>query len=492
MRFRLILILLSSFQFVLAQFAKEQNIYGWIDLQYEQSEPSEGNFGQPEFLDDISDISLTKVNLYYDFKPNQYTQALIEIGYKTNAENDPQMPKYVTGEAYIDIGGVPFKLSNFKNMTPEQVLAFTGDTITQEELDGLAFLAQSIEGQEIQSAQAERDYGGIMIERAWFDINLDAGLNFRFGRYVNPVGIWNVDHGSPVLITARQPFQMGIVEIYPLALEGAMVYGSQFIGDHQLEYKVHLSGGRTTLDNRPKGIEDLGKGWRLKYNMDLLDGISIGHSGYWGGMRQAYFRSTPDLHLSQDNLLALESIYADGQLDVLEAEAFGDIIESSVDQTDLENTEQLRNHSHELVTGIDFSISSHQFSLQSEYNYMYVTNQDPNSMYYQGVTEMSGFYTILSYEQVFNDELTMTPYFLYEAIDFGNNKFNPVVNYSSYPLDDWQNYFIGLNFGIFNNVRIKTEVGIAKIDLDPDISSAQIKDMNITVKQFLTQFSMAF
>lgn len=493
MSFRVLTIFAVLMSTAFTQFVKEQNIYGWIDLQFEQSRPSEGNFGQPDFLDNISEFSLSRVNLYYDFKPNKKTRALIEIGYATDRYDRAGQPQYLTDVAYMPLGDTVIAIADFASLSPEMIQQITGQSISQEQLDGLGVLAQALQGQEVQASKQDEEYGGIIIERAWFDLNFNPHLNFRFGKYVNPVGIWNVDHGSPVLITARQPFQMSIVEIYPLSLTGAMFYGTHFFGDHSLDYSIHLNGGREDeFANRPQGIDDLGKGWRLKYNMDVLDGLSIGTSGYWGGMRESFFQSTPQVVLNQDQLNTLNSIYADQQLDVLEVNQFNQIIENSIDATDLENVEVVVNNSQELVVGIDFSITSHQWSLQTEYNYMMVTNELKTSQDYQKMTEMKGFYSILSYEHILTRDLTVTPYFLFEHIDFEGNKFNPIVNFSIYPLEDWQNYFIGLNFGIFNNVRIKTEVGMADINLDPNISDTPTKDIDINIMQFLTQFSMAF
>ena len=71
----ILLVLYCLPSFVLSQMVKEQNIYGYIDLELEQSITDQSNFGQPTFIDDIAEVSLAHVNLYYDVKPNEHTRA---------------------------------------------------------------------------------------------------------------------------------------------------------------------------------------------------------------------------------------------------------------------------------------------------------------------------------------------------------------------------------------------------------------------------------
>jgi len=58
-------------------------------------------------------------------------------------------------------------------------------------------------------------------------------------------GIWNVDHGSPVVLTVSQPYQTKVTPIFPESQMGLMSYGMMYLGDHDLSYNAWISNGRS-------------------------------------------------------------------------------------------------------------------------------------------------------------------------------------------------------------------------------------------------------
>jgi hypothetical protein len=88
-------------------------------------------------------------------------------------------------------------------------------------------------------------WGSIIIERAYLQWRYADLLQVRVGRFLNPFGIWNIDHGSPTLISLMVPnFQVN--ELIPIHLTGIELLGATAFGDWTAGYHAHASNGRTS------------------------------------------------------------------------------------------------------------------------------------------------------------------------------------------------------------------------------------------------------
>jgi hypothetical protein len=93
----------------------------------------------------------------------------------------------------------------------------------------------------------DRAVGGLMIERAFIEFSAFSFLSVQAGQFLTPYGIWNVDHGSPVIIGVSPPYIVGS-RLLPDSQVGLLAHGRVgLVDDLELGYALAISNGRTDL-----------------------------------------------------------------------------------------------------------------------------------------------------------------------------------------------------------------------------------------------------
>lgn len=91
-------------------------------------------------------------------------------------------------------------------------------------------------------------WGSVMIERAWLEYTVHPLLTIQGGQWLTPYGIWNVDHGSPVIIGVRRPYVVGTATMLPERQTGVQIYGRYLAGTTEIGYNLGLTNGRGPVD----------------------------------------------------------------------------------------------------------------------------------------------------------------------------------------------------------------------------------------------------
>lgn len=137
-------------------------------------------------------------------------------------------------------------------------------------------------------------WGGVEIERAWVEYTANNWLSVRAGQWLTPYGIWNVDHGSPVIVGVVRPYVVGDA-LFPERQTGIQFHGGTQLGGTQLGYHLTVSNGRGPIDSYRDLDNNKALGWRLfMRNESSIGAISLGFSGYWGRFTDSLQEFVPD------------------------------------------------------------------------------------------------------------------------------------------------------------------------------------------------------
>ncbi len=184
-------------------------LYGFMDMGFQRSWVNDESIVAATFDTNASTFVVGNIDLYFDFNPHPDWRALAEIRF-TNAPHGDI-------EEFGGITGKNFKRTNTSQFDPHAT-----------QLNA-------------------RLWGGYtVIERAWIEWKRFQQFRLRTGSFFTPFGIWNVDHGSPTLISSAMP-QFIQQNFFPVRQTGMQALGSFFAGDWEVAYRAWLTNGRTEI-----------------------------------------------------------------------------------------------------------------------------------------------------------------------------------------------------------------------------------------------------
>jgi hypothetical protein len=156
-------------------------------------------------------------------------------------------------------------------------------------------------------SQLQYRQDGLLIERAYMEWKPADWFGVRAGRFLTPFGIWNEDHGSPVLIGVDYPqfMNFNIVPIWQLGVEA---FGSTELGDDlRLEYALTVANSRGPEDEYKDltNMNAVGARVKLVYNPEPLL-FRIGGYAYYN-----HYRDTQDnIQIQLTPALTLDPAYS--------------------------------------------------------------------------------------------------------------------------------------------------------------------------------------
>ncbi len=181
-------------------------VYGFMDMGLQKTWVDEKALIAGLFDTNALTFAVGNINLYFDFNPDPDWRGLAEIRFTSAPQGNIE-----------SFGGIA---GDFERTSTEQYDPHA--TVVNAPMWG----------------------GYTVIERAWIEWKKFQQVRLRVGSFFTPFGIWNVDHGSPTLISTAMP-QFVQQKYFPLRQTGVQALGSFFVSDWEIAYRAWLTNGRT-------------------------------------------------------------------------------------------------------------------------------------------------------------------------------------------------------------------------------------------------------
>jgi hypothetical protein len=121
----------------------------------------------------------------------------------------------------------------------------------------------------------ESQHGSFLaLERLYADYALLDTLTVRVGKYLTPIGRWNLIHADPLVWTTSRPLVTDAA--FPTNATGVMLLGSSSVGGFAYDYSVYAAQGND-LDPTPN-IDPFKHAVGARLNVNLSDRLQVGGS----------------------------------------------------------------------------------------------------------------------------------------------------------------------------------------------------------------------
>ncbi|MGL1937028.1 MAG: hypothetical protein OCD01_18520 [Fibrobacterales bacterium] len=453
--------------------AQEQkfNVYGFFDLNYYQNLSMDNNtfLNNGAFKEKEPDIYIGNVNVYFDFNPNPDSRVLVEVGLlRSLADKQGDISNELIDE--IMINGAPAPAGN-------QAL---------------------FEGVVAKEGTEDDKFGGVSLYRAWAEYSYSDNVNIRAGKFITPAGIWNVDHGSPVLTTIAQPKQTSFIPLFPESQTGLMLWGTQFAGDFDIAYNAYMTTGRKDEggnpriqdENDPEKLGDFGYGGHASFSGEIEAEFSLGTSIYSGAIRNrntiaetygiSVTATTPEEAAALPATLTAEALNGENTY-------YKDV-----------ETQSFR----ELVVGFDAKAQYKGATFQAELNSRTLSDDVTGDE-----IAFLGWYTMLGYKINLPAAMTITPYGMYEVVgwDVGEGTIQAYPT-NMLPIKTFKTSTLGVKIGLLSNTSLKLEYMRIGFDIvnDPFVAASAsptgskislantYKSSDLVLQAFQAQITVAF
>ena len=315
--------------------------------------------------------------------------------------------------------------------------------------------------------------GEVIIERAWAEWEYRDWFKLRGGTFFIPYGIWNLEHGAPILLSTFTPILLRR-QIFPERTTGVQANGLVGFDFFDLKYYAWVGNGKVQIEEAALPTQDnqnnKAYGGRLEFQFPytgIFRELAFGISGYTGKVQGQEFNGADIQNLIAQVFIAEgnQQVVVDLELDGFSA--IGEPLDEYLDR----------------AIGFDFRFRFHNFFVQSEVIVNFVkplkeaTGPITGQQVKGGSFQEYGGYMQFAYEfdaSLFGMSGLLTPFARVGLVQ-ANNKVQK-------ELGSFREYTFGLNWKVNPAVVLKAEYIIIKF--------ADVNDRDFGA--FFSSFNVSF
>jgi hypothetical protein len=183
------------------------SLYGFSDFGFDEFYTSDRSQLNALFPTRKGTFVLGNANVFFDAEPYEGWRSLIEVRFTNLPHGVERSLSSPLGDPY--------------DRTSTEVQDFTSPSVRDDVV-----------------------LGSVIIERAQTEYAVSDALKIMGGYFFTPFGIWNVDHGTPTLISLLLPSFESDGYLMKQQL-GVQAYGSLYTSNWELGYHAYVGNGRT-------------------------------------------------------------------------------------------------------------------------------------------------------------------------------------------------------------------------------------------------------
>lgn len=211
---------------------------------------------------------------------------ILASGYATAAETD-QADSFHSGyelgrglklnDTGLTLGGyTTVEYNKLKETDPRLTLSHTSLFLWWEGQERFKFFSEvdleNAVATRYQSGDADARY--LSLERLYIDYAFSDSLTLRVGKFLTPIGRWNLIHADPLVWTTSRP--LVTQSVFPDNATGGMVTGTLFALGQPIDYSLYASSGTEFRANPNQDPFSDAQG--IHVNVPLSDTCQVGFS----------------------------------------------------------------------------------------------------------------------------------------------------------------------------------------------------------------------